>query len=1006
MAWGLRPGIPRVTWTTDHFTLTIDEKKQDLLPKLANLAEECYAKQSAYFGFRPPGRIQMAFLDEGDYANGFAYSPQKWVVVHLHGADHQLRGRTRWLPGVIAHEIGHVFTLHLMGEDSRFLGADLFHAWRSRTGSQSEAYFSWIYGRVPPWLAEGLAQYAAGICGYDTLDSHRRMVLRVAAASGSLMTLAELKAFAWDGRRNEMIYAQGYGLVSHLYRAFGPKAANDYLKLAAGKGWRGAFKPAFGKSLDAVYAEWRKDLESRSHGAENGGSGDFLLPEPPGPYTVQSFPAPLAGNAFLYLSSEDNDHGATDLHLADGRGGFKEIFPRATSISAAADGRSAVFTATRYSLGQADVVSELYRFEMKKWDAGEAGDAGNGGEITRLTTHGRIVRGCQADGVVYGIRDNEGRTSIVRIAGGEWTTVYVPPDSLDLTDIAPGGKTTAAEATGAQAGRPKGSLTVGATSGFGGDLYDLDLASGELTPLAVSPQDERDPVWHGDTLYFSADYDGAFDVYALAGEQVARLTRAPGGYFHPQPRGDGLWVSSYGPKGFRMARVKPFTAPADPAEPDGEGAPAALRASGEVAPPFVVQLPVPGWKAPPVAEYEADAFDRTSLGLAGWSLSFGVIQTPGYSSPAIDTGSGGGAFSYQDGMRALTGVGFYWLNPTGLAEASLRLGLTRPLDYEGPMHLDASAFEVRVNAFVPTLLAGGNYETYDLPDVTSDGIRFIYYEGYFSGYLGAELPLADHWAAAARLDVRNDFGFRGSDGEKFNDSDPHLGGTFDVAYADLEFAKDGITRGLAAFARGEMVPKVNVRVPDFSATAGASAYGSLRRLLFMDASLFHTQDFGEGTEGWVYGSASAYGAIPLGIQLGTRGGAGLFLDQIQPGIEYRNMSRFIRWEEKDPASGLRPALGGGRRGPERRAQGPGPFEALMAVPRSNDPIGSPGGSGYSPRAGGLHSMIERGTSHEVGFTLSLRTLAFFPRPERWTAGILFDALDFGREPTWSVSISL
>ena len=352
---------------------------------------------------------------------------------------------------------------------------------------------------------------------------------------------------------------------------------------------------------------------------------------------MQSFPAPLAGNAFLYLSSEDNDHGTTDLHLADGRGGFKEIFPRATSISPAADGRSAVFTATRYSLGQADVVSELYRFEMKNGESGESGKEGKsgaGGEITRLTTQGRIVRGCQADGNVYGIRDNEGRTSIVRIANGEWTTVYVPPDSVDLTDIAPGGLGAAVEAAGAPAGRPKGSLTVGATSGFGGDLYDLDLASGELTPLAVSPQDERDPVWHGDTLYFSADYDGAFDVYALAGEQVVRLTRAAGGYFHPQPRVDGLWVSSYGPKGFLMARVKPFAAAGAPAEPDGEGAaPAAQRSSGEVAPPFVVQLPVPGWKAPPVAEYEADAFDRTSLGLAGWSLTLGVIQSPGYCQP-------------------------------------------------------------------------------------------------------------------------------------------------------------------------------------------------------------------------------------------------------------------------------------------------------------------------------------------------------------------------------------
>ena len=33
-----------------------------------------------------------------------------------------------------------------------------------------------------------------------------------------------------------------------------------------------------------------------------------------------------------------------------------------------------------------------------------------------------------------------------------------------------------------------------------------------MAPLANSPQDERDPHWSGDTLYFSADYGGALRV--------------------------------------------------------------------------------------------------------------------------------------------------------------------------------------------------------------------------------------------------------------------------------------------------------------------------------------------------------------------------------------------------------------------------------------------------------------------------------------------------------------
>src|SRR5690606_38298176 len=169
------------------------------------------------------------FLDEQDYANGSAYSAQGWVVIYMHSADHTLRGRTRWLPGVMAHEIGHIFTLRKMGDDSRFLGLDLFHSWNGSDGSAFYESLRIRDGDIPPWLAEGLAQYAAGVCGYDTLDSHRRMLLRTAAADGALLTLAEMKAFAWDGRGNELIYAQGYALVTHVYRAFGPRAVNTFL---------------------------------------------------------------------------------------------------------------------------------------------------------------------------------------------------------------------------------------------------------------------------------------------------------------------------------------------------------------------------------------------------------------------------------------------------------------------------------------------------------------------------------------------------------------------------------------------------------------------------------------------------------------------------------------------------------------------------------------------------------------------------------------------------------
>ncbi|MEO6094432.1 MAG: hypothetical protein ABIW76_01715, partial [Fibrobacteria bacterium] len=422
----------------------------------------------------------------------------------------------------------------------------------------------------------------------------------------------------------------------------------------------------------------------------------------------------------------------------------------------------------------------------------------------------------------------------------------------------------------------------------------------------------------------------------------------------------------------------------------------------ESAPPFVVELPVPGWKLPKPVEYEGDAYDRTSLGLIGFNLALGIIRSAGYSSSYVDSSLDSAgipanrSFSYGNGTRALTGISCYLQNPSGLANASFTLGVSRPLDYEGPMHLDQTSAEFRVNAFLPALVAGGDYVTFDLPSVKSNGTQFIYYNGSLAGYAGMELLLSDHWAAAARATVRNDFGFRGSEGEKVADSDPHFGGTGDLAYSHLEFARDGVARGFTGFARAEMVPKVNPKVPDFSATAGAIAYASVKRLLFLDASLYHTQDFTDAVKGWVYGGAAAYCAIPLGMKLGTRGGAGLFLDRILPGIEYRNMSRFIT-----PDASASGAFGANSAPTTAPVRGASPFRSgtIAAVPVR-------GFQAFSPRAGGLDYMLDRETSHEVGISLTLKTLGFFAHPDRWRAGLMFDAEDFARDPMWTVSISL
>ncbi|MEO7427091.1 MAG: hypothetical protein ABI036_18025, partial [Fibrobacteria bacterium] len=886
---------------------------------------------------------------EQDYANGYAYSAQGWVVIYLHGAEFELRGTTRWLPGVLAHEIGHIFTLRKMGDDSHFLGLDVFHDWSGKGITHSQTGIEWTFGRTPPWLAEGLAQFAANICGYDTLDTHRQMVLRVAAASGTLMTLAELKGFAWDARRNEMLYTQGFSLVSHLYTTYGPKATNRYLALAASRGWRGAFRPAFGKKLEAIYADWRKGLESRYRPDDAASDGEYLLPQPAGSYQVETSPAPLRDGRFLYLSSRHNDFGQTDLYLTKGKEKSKRLFRDVTSVEAAEDGRSALFTATQYAFRQGQPISELYRYDDES------------GAIERLTTAGRVIRGCENRGIAYAIRNNEGRTSVIRIANGEFTTLFTPPDSIELTDVV--------------AGPGPGALTLVGTSGFGGDLYELDIASREISTLADSPQDERDPRWSGSTLYFSADYGGAYDVYALADEQISRITHVSGGAFHPVLSGEYVWFSAYGSQGFRLARAKSL---------------------GESAPPFIVELPVPAWKPSLLAEYEADTYDHTNLGFLGYAISLGVVRSPGFRDTRTDT-SGTHEYSFRSGNRAVTAVTGYWQNPTGVTAADIRLGWSTPIDYHGPMHFDQSAFEFRVDAFLPTIVLGGSWDTYDFPEVRYDGNAYTSYQASANGYAGLDLRLGEHWFSSLRGAVEDDFEFVDFGGNETHtfDSDPQFGGFLELDYAAVDQGVDGPVRGFSAYAKGGIPPKMNAATPDYSFDGGGTLYSSLNRFLFASASLYHAEDWGTAVKKWIYGGASAYCAIPLGLQLGTRGGAGLFLAKAYPGIAYLGMARQSQ-DQGEPASDL---SGSG-------LSASGLKDAIGGRFRAREWNRSSGAEAFSPQSRVFSDISRYGLSREIGFTLKLKTLSFFNNPELWAAGIWFDAEDFGRDPAWTLTLTL
>jgi tricorn protease len=64
--------------------------------------------------------------------------------------------------------------------------------------------------------------------------------------------------------------------------------------------------------------------------------------------------------------------------------------------------------------------------------------------------------------------------------------------------------------------------------GWAQELYVFDLGTYELTRVTDHPRADRDPMWIGNTIYFSSDRDGTLNLYAfdLDSGETAQLTRS------------------------------------------------------------------------------------------------------------------------------------------------------------------------------------------------------------------------------------------------------------------------------------------------------------------------------------------------------------------------------------------------------------------------------------------------------------------------------------------------
>tara|TARA_B100001964_G_scaffold174812_1_gene192502 strand:- start:4472 stop:5053 length:582 start_codon:yes stop_codon:yes gene_type:complete len=82
---------------------------------------------------------------------------------------------------------------------------------------------------VPPWLAEGSAQYMYDSADWDTWDTHRDMILRDRFLNDNLLTLDEMNTFGKTGIGNESTYNSGYALCRFIAENYGSESLKQIM---------------------------------------------------------------------------------------------------------------------------------------------------------------------------------------------------------------------------------------------------------------------------------------------------------------------------------------------------------------------------------------------------------------------------------------------------------------------------------------------------------------------------------------------------------------------------------------------------------------------------------------------------------------------------------------------------------------------------------------------------------------------------------------------------------
>lgn len=262
--YGNQSDIKWKTADTKHFQFIYPQEYTEHASALSAYAEAVYDSVVGRYKKDLPGRVN-AVLNNALYSNGSAVPSENAVNLWLTNWDFKIRSSHGWLADVITHEFSHLVSI----ENGSKFKPSIYGVQFSYTDYYNERTTSDFmtllpFTLQPLWFAEGTAQFESARMGFDAWDTHRDMLLRVAALNDSLLPLEYMHDFSDNSLFAELgPYTQGFSLVLYISKHYGEDAVPK-IWTELSKPYRvtldGALKKILGISEKDLYKAWKKEI--------------------------------------------------------------------------------------------------------------------------------------------------------------------------------------------------------------------------------------------------------------------------------------------------------------------------------------------------------------------------------------------------------------------------------------------------------------------------------------------------------------------------------------------------------------------------------------------------------------------------------------------------------------------------------------------------------------------------------------------------------------------------